>query len=73
MDGVKDTKKKKNKSLGFDPPLVGAYNNRKHLKFWEISSKSEVFDFSEGQKPPITGVYNNRKKLKFWESALFSG
>ena len=39
----------------------------------EISSKLEVFNFSEGQKPPIRGPYNNQKKLKLWEFALFSG
>ena len=26
-----------------------------------ISSKSEVFQFSEGQKPPIRVAYNNQK------------
>ena len=39
----------------------------------EISSQSEVFDFSGGQKPPIRGPYNNQKKLKLWESAYFGG
>ena len=43
------------------------------LHMVKISSKSEVFQFSEGQNPLLRGTYNNRKKLKFWGSALFSG
>ena len=30
----------------------------------KISSKSEVSDFSGGQKPPISGAYSNQKMLK---------
>ena len=45
--------------------------NSLHMLY--ISSKSEVFDFTGGQKPPIRVAYSNRKKLKLWESALYSG
>ena len=43
-----------------------------------MSSKSEVFEFSRGQKPigfeaPRGGAYNNQKHLKLSESGLFSG
>ena len=55
----------------------GAYNNRKHLKIWEssliqwlvhivnISSNSEVFDFSGGQKPPIRGLTTIKRSWNY--------
>ena len=58
---VSTDKHKKSKASRLWYARRGAYNNRKHLKFWEsspwlihmvsISSKSEVFDFSGGRSP----------------------